>query len=394
MSSVSPKSADPVERVLALRALEARIVVGLMSGTSSDGCSAAVVELRGAGPDTRAKLLAYTTIGYPDPLRNRLFALDTAEAGELCELDFLLGEVFASATLDAIAAAGLDATRVHLVASHGHTACHQPRSTGKHGATLQVGEAGVVAERTGLPVMCDFRVRDVAAGGEGAPLVPLPDWILFRAPGRVRALQNIGGIANVTVTTEKLEDTFAFDNAPGNMVLDAVARAATAGAERFDKDGARAATGKIDDALLAELLAHPYLALPPPKSTGRETFGLPTFVKPLLDRHPGRLVDLLATMTRFVAEAIARSYREHGRVKIDEVFVSGGGVHNKTLMGHLAELLAPTPVRSLADLGIDPDAKECVAFAVLANETLHGRPGNLPAATGAFGPRVLGKLVF
>jgi anhydro-N-acetylmuramic acid kinase len=391
---VTPSAADPVARVLALRELDARIVVGLMSGTSSDGCAAAVVELRGFGEATKAKLLAFTTVGYPDGLRKRLFPLDGASAGELCEIDFLLGEVFASVALDAIAAAGLDATRVHLIASHGHTACHQPRSTGKAGATLQVGEAGVVAERTGLPVMCDFRVRDVAAGGEGAPLVPLPDWILFRAPGRVRALQNIGGIANVTVTTEKLADTFAFDNAPGNMVLDAVARAASAGAEHYDKDGARAARGTIDDALLAELLAHPYLALPPPKSTGRETFGLPTFVKPLLDRHPGRLDDLLATMTRFVAEAIASSYREHARVPIDEVYVSGGGVHNKTLMNHLSTLLAPIPVRSLADLGIDPDAKECVAFAVLANETLHGRPGNLPAATGAFGPRVLGKLVF
>jgi anhydro-N-acetylmuramic acid kinase len=384
---------------LALRELPSRTIVGLMSGTSGDGVDAAVVELAGAGEATKAKLLAFLTVPYPDKVRWRLFALDGASAGELCEMDVLLGELFAAAALDAISSAGLDADRVHLVASHGHTACHQPRSSGRAGATLQIAEGAVIAERTGLPVMCDFRVRDVAAGGEGAPLVPLADWILFRAPGRVRALQNIGGIANVTLTTDRVEDTYAFDNAPGNWVLDAVARAASAGALAYDPGGARAAAGRIDEALLAELNAHPFLALPPPKSTGRETFGLPTFVKPLLDRFPGRLDDLAATMTRFVACAIADSFARHlaGRSRVDEVFVSGGGVHNDTLMKHLRELLAPLPVRSLAELGIDPDdpdAKEAVAFAVLGNETLFGRPGNLPAATGAHGPRVLGKIVF
>jgi anhydro-N-acetylmuramic acid kinase len=386
--------ADPLAALLALRELPARIIVGLMSGTSGDGIDAAVVEIAGAGASTRARLLAATTVPYPDGLRRRLFALDRAPAGELCELDVLLGEAFAQAALDAIAAASLDATRVHLVASHGHTACHQPRSSGRAGATLQVSEGSVIAERTGLPVVCDFRVRDVAAGGEGAPLVPLPDWILFRTPGRVRALQNLGGIANVTVVTEDRARVFAFDNAPGNMVLDAAARAASAGRERFDRDGARAAAGTIDAALLTELAAHPFLALGPPKSTGREVFGLP-FVAPLLDRFAGRENDLLATLTRFVAHAIAASYHDHvaPRERIDEVWLSGGGVHNLTLVAHLGELLAPLPVRSVADLGVDPDAKEALAFAILGNQTLHGLPGNIPAATGAAGARVLGKII-
>jgi anhydro-N-acetylmuramic acid kinase len=388
-------AADPLARLLALRDRPLRRVVGLMSGTSGDGVDAAVVELSGFGPETHAQLVAFTTVPLPERLRARLLGLEGASGPEVCEINALLGEVLASAALDAIATAGIDAEQVDLIASHGHTACHQPRSTGRAGATLQVGEGAVIAERTGLPVVCDFRVRDVAAGGEGAPLVPLADWILFRAPGQVRALQNIGGIANVTVVTERLEDVFAFDNAPGNMILDAVARAASGGTQSYDASGARAAAGQVDAVVLAELLADPFLAQPPPKSTGRERYGEP-FVAPLSARFQGRLDDLLATLTRFVAQAIADSYRIHvaPRATVGELFVSGGGVHNLTLMRHLEELMAPIPVRSCAVLGLDPDAKEAVAFAVLANETLFGRPGNVPAATGAFGPRILGKLVF
>jgi len=270
---------------------------------------------------------------------------------------------------------------------------HHPRSAGRVGATLQIGEAAVIAERTGCPVVSDFRVRDVAAGGEGAPLVPLADHLLFRAPGRRRAMQNIGGIANVTLVSDRLADLVAFDNAPGNMPLDTVARAASHGVEAFDRDGIRAARGKIDEALLTELHRHPFLAQPPPKSTGREDFGR-EFVYPLLTRFDDRRDDLLATLTRFSAEAIARSYREALPAMPDEVYVSGGGALNPTLMRHLVELLAPIPVQSLAALGVDPAAKEAIAFAVLANQTLFGAPGNIPAVTGAAGPRVLGKLSF
>jgi anhydro-N-acetylmuramic acid kinase len=232
----------------------------------------------------------------------------------------------------------------------------------------------------------------VAAGGEGAPLVPLVDWLLARDPGHVRALLNLGGIANVTIVGDRLEAVSAFDLGPANMPLDAVVQSWTGGLETCDRDGRRAAAGRVDPALVAELLAHPYLALPPPKSTGRETFGEP-FVQPLLARYRGREGDLLASLTRFVAEAIALGLRRHAAPPIDELLVSGGGARNPVLIDALRQAVAPVPVRATADIGLDPDAKEAVAFAVLANETLFGRPGNLPGATGAAGPRVLGKIV-
>ncbi|MGH7267441.1 MAG: anhydro-N-acetylmuramic acid kinase, partial [Candidatus Rokuibacteriota bacterium] len=257
---------------------------------------------------------------------------------------------------------------------------------------LQVSEAAVIAERTGLPVVADFRARDVAAGGEGAPLVPLVDWLLFRAPGQRRACLNLGGIANVTLLEDRLENVRAFDLGPANMPLDLVVAAWTGGAETFDRDGARAAAGRVDAALVRELLQHSFLALPPPKSTGREAFGT-DFVRPLLARFAGREADLLASLTRFVAAVVGDGIRRHVAGRLDEVLVSGGGARNRTLMRALAEGLAPIRVRSFEEIGLDPDAKEAIAFAVLANETLFGRPGNVPEATGAAGPRVLGKIV-
>ncbi|HVZ73986.1 MAG TPA: anhydro-N-acetylmuramic acid kinase [Polyangia bacterium] len=383
--------ADPLLRLFELRARPSRLVVGLLSGTSADGTDAALCEIAGAGETTRLTVRSFVTTPFARPLRERIFRLASADAAELCDVDVLLGEAFAEAARDACDAAGVRLDDVDLIGSHGQTALHHPRSAGKLGATLQIGEAAVIAERTGRPVVSDFRVRDVAAGGEGAPLVPLVDHLLFRKPGMPRALQNIGGIANVTLVRDRLADLVAFDNAPGNMPLDAVARAASEGTEAFDRDGVRAARGRVDAALLAELHGHPYLSQPLPKSTGRETFGK-DFAYPLLARFGGRLDDLLATLTRFVAEAIARSYEEQLPVAPAEVFVSGGGALNPTLMRHLAELLAPTPVATSAALGVDPEAKEAIAFAVLANETLFGHAGNVPRVTGAAGPRVLGKI--
>jgi anhydro-N-acetylmuramic acid kinase len=386
---------DPVRRLLALRERPSRLVVGLLSGTSADGTDAALCEIAGAGEATRVSVRAFVSTPFPRPLRERIFRVAEADASELCDLDVLLGETFAEAARAVCEAASVALADVDLVGSHGQTAVHHPRSAGNLGATLQIGEAAVIAERIGRPVVSDFRVRDVAAGGEGAPLVPLVDYLLFRPlePGRWRALQNIGGIANVTLLGARLADLVAFDNAPGNMPLDAVARAASEGDEAYDLDGRRAAQGRVDAALLAELHRHPYLAQRPPKSTGRELFGK-SFVYPLLARFEGRNDDLLATLTRFSAEAIARSYREALPAPPDEVYVSGGGAFNATLMGHLRELLAPIPVETVAALGIAPDAKEAVAFAVLANETLFGHAGNLPSVTGAAGPRVLGKISF
>jgi anhydro-N-acetylmuramic acid kinase len=391
MASGPTAPRDPLQRLVELRARPRRRVIGLLSGTSADGTDAALVELEGAGEATRLVSSAFVTTPFPRELRERIFRLAQADATELCDLDVLLGEAFAQAALEVAQAAGVALKDVDLIGSHGQTAVHHPRSSGRLGSTLQIGEAAVIAERTGCPVISDFRVADVAAGGEGAPLVPLVDHLLFRKPGRRRALQNIGGIANVTLVGETLAALVAFDNAPGNMPIDAVARAASNGAEAFDAGGRRAARGKIDVGLLTELHQHPYLTKPLPKSTGRETFGK-DFIYPLLARFGGRLDDLAATLTRFVAEAIARSYKEILPAPPDEVYVSGGGALNPTLMAHLASLLAPVPVATSAALGVDPEAKEAIAFAVLANETLFGNPGNVPSVTGASGPRVLGKM--
>jgi len=384
---------DPLYRLLAIRERPRRIIIGLLSGTSADGTDAALCEIAGHGENTGLVARAFVTTPFPRPLRERIYRLAQADASELTDLDVMLGEAFADGAAAVAAAAGVRMDEVDLIGSHGQTAVHHPRSAGRLGATLQIGEAAVIAERTGRPVISDFRVRDVAAGGEGAPLVPLVDHLLFRKPGRRRALQNIGGIANVTLVSDRLSELVAFDNAPGNMPLDTVARAASAGAEAFDRDGARAARGTIDAGLLTELHRHPYLSQPLPKSTGRETFGK-DFVYPLLSRFEGRKDDLLATLTRFSAEAIARSYREMLPAMPDEVFVSGGGALNPTLMRHLTELLAPVPVTTTSVLGVDPEAKEAIAFAVLANQTLFGEPGNIPAVTGAAGSRGLGKISF
>jgi anhydro-N-acetylmuramic acid kinase len=383
----------PLARIHAARARRERLVIGLLSGTSADGTDAALCAIEGVDDATRLTVRAFVSTPFARALRERIFRVAEANASELCDLDVLLGEAFADAAVAVAAAAGVPLAEVDLIGSHGQTAVHHPRSAGRIGATLQIGEAAVIAERTGCPVVSDFRVRDVAAGGEGAPLVPLADHLLFRAPGRRRAMQNIGGIANVTLVSDRLAELVAFDNAPGNMPLDTVARAASDGVEAFDRDGVRAARGKIDAALLAELHRHPFLSQPPPKSTGREDFGK-EFVYPLLTRFNEHKDDLLATLTRFSAEAIARSYREALPAMPDEVYVSGGGALNPTLMRHLVELLAPIPVQSLAALGVDPEAKEAIAFAVLANQTLFGAAGNVPAVTGASGPRVLGKLSF
>jgi anhydro-N-acetylmuramic acid kinase len=386
-------SADPLAEFLGLRDVAPRRIVGLISGTSADGIDTALVELDGAGESTRLHLLEFATRPYPGALRARVLGAKDAGAAELMELHYEVGEEFARAALAVIEPARRRGLAVHLIGSHGQTARHHPRGVapGGRAATLQIGEPAVLAERTGLPVVADFRTRDVAAGGEGAPLVPLVDWLLFRIRGRARACLNIGGIANVTVLGDRLDDVQAFDLGPGNMPLDALVTIWTDGVETFDRDGRRAAAGRVETGLVRELLAHPYFAMPPPKSTGREAFGV-EFVRPLLGRFAGREADLLRSLTRFVAESIADGIVRHGRRPVDEVLVSGGGASNELLMADLRERLAPVAARSLAEVGLNPDAKEAVAFAVLANETLFGRPGNVPGATGARGPRILGKI--
>jgi anhydro-N-acetylmuramic acid kinase len=286
------------------------------------------------------------------------------------------------------------------VASHGQTIHHVDRSTGRP-STLQVGEPAVIAERTGRIVVADFRTRDIAAGGGGAPLVAYVDHCLLARPGRTVLLQNIGGIANVTVVTPDPARVVAFDTGPGNVLIDEVCRELTGDDAAFDKDGGLSALGEVDQALLAELLRHDYLRLTPPKTTGRELFGA-DMVHAMIDAYDrDRLIDLLTTLVHFTACSIAAAYREHVlpglTPRATEAIVSGGGVHNLTLMRVLADELARDglAVRSFDDLGLgfSAKAKEAVAFAILANETVQGRASNLPAATGARRPVIQGKIV-
>jgi len=382
---------------------EIRTVVGLMSGTSADGVDAAVTKVSGSGETISAELAAFHKTPYPEQLRRDLFALFDPQApvAALCRMNFTLGRVFAEAALAAIEEAGLEPAQVDLIASHGQTICHLPPERGgnREPATLQIGEPAVIAEVTGLAVVADFRPRDIAAGGEGAPLTPYADYALFRHRTKARAIQNIGGIANVTLLPAGagLDDVVAFDTGPGNMVIDALVSAATRGERTFDENGEMAARGRVDPALLAWLMAHPFLSRRPPKSTGREEFG-EEFVRAVQEEAAARRVagdDLVATATAFTAESIAASYRDFilPQGAVDEVILGGGGSYNRTLREMLQDRLPRVRILVHEEVGINGDAKEAVAFALLGNETMLGRPASLPRVTGARHACVLGKIV-
>jgi anhydro-N-acetylmuramic acid kinase len=298
---------------------------------------------------------------------------------QISRLNISLGELYARAVLDAVARLG----PVELIGCHGQTVFHEGGSN-----SLQIGEAAVIAEQTGVPVVSNFRARDIAAGGEGAPLVPFVDYWLFRHPTRTRVALNIGGIANVTIITPSAqpEDVIAFDTGPGNMVIDALVREFTKHAENFDRDGRIAASARINRTLLSRLLRDAYYRRPGPKSAGREQFGA-AFVERMKGYEPS-LEKLIATATALTAGTIAHALQG---IKGD-LIVSGGGVHNRQLMAQIAAFLPQMHIATSADYGIDPDAKEAIAFAVLAHETWRGRPSNLPSATGASRAVVLGDI--
>jgi anhydro-N-acetylmuramic acid kinase len=287
--------------------------------------------------------------------------------------------------------------RLDLVGSHGQTVWHRPPASGDRGATLQLGDPATIAERVGAPVISDFRTRDMAAGGHGAPLVPWVDQALFALPDRARALQNIGGIANVSWVPPRSsgEPVFAFDTGPGNALIDAAVEFATDGKMSFDLDGRLAARGTVDESLLAELLGHPYFQLSPPKSTGREAFGRPMvhrLVEAVGPEGDADWLDLVATLTELTARSIAEAYERWVLPRgVSEVVVTGGGALNPTIMARLGQLLAPLPVLDGGTLGVEAGAKEALAFAMLAWAHVHGVPANAPAATGAIGPRILGS---
>ena len=359
-----------------------KTVVGLMSGTSADGIEAAWVFVEGPDDAPKLTLISHRSFPFSDEDRARILRLPEATTREVCEANFWLGEKFAHAARQMIVDG--DSEMPDLIGSHGQTIWHQPPTS-----TLQIGEPAVIAARTGVVTVADFRVADVANGGEGAPLVPYTDWLLYRVPGKRIAYQNIGGIANVTLVSERFEELIAFDNGPGNMMIDALVPRL---GDTIDRDGTLSARGRVQQDLLRELLDDEYLRRAPPKSTGRERYGraaTEAWAATHAERAPA---DLLATLVAFSAEAIARSYRDF-LPQIDEVLVSGGGVRNATLMAHLQRLLHPVPVRAFDEKWVFPsEAKEAIAFAVLAVESVRARPANVPRVTGANRPAVLGKI--
>ncbi len=374
-----------------LAAKKRRRVVGLMSGTSADGIDAVLVDLWGCGESTRCEVLSFITTPLPSDLRRAVFALFAADASldALCRVNFALGEALATAALTAVEQAKLGPESIDLIGSHGQTVRHLPTS----GATLQIGEPAVIAAHTGAVTIADFRVADMAVGGEGAPLVPLADHLLFGHRREGRLLLNIGGIANITALPAQADPRSirAFDLGPGNMLIDAAVAHCTEGREHFDRGGERAARGRVDEALLAELMRHSFLQREPPKSTGREEFGEP-FLAEILRRGTWRDDDLIATLTAFTAQSIAEGIGRFCPGEFAKLWVGGGGVHNPRIMAGLQRALPDIAVKSLAELGVDPDAREALAFAVLANETLMGRTGNIPAVTRAQRSVVLGKI--
>jgi len=375
-------------------AKEERLVVGLMSGTSVDAVTATAVRLGGAVPDVDVEVLESHQHPIPADIAEQVRRPAELSAADVARLNVRIGELFARAALALIDDLGLSPADVDAIASHGQTIVHLPQE----GATLQLGEPSVIAERTGILTVAEFRYRDMAAGGQGAPLVPLADYALFRSETSGRAIQNSGGIANVTYLPAgcQLDETVAFDTGPGNMVIDEVIRLATGGEREMDEDGALAARGRVDDQQLARLLGHPYFALKPPKTAGREQFGREYAGQTYRELQGAglSLEDCLATVTALTAASIAESYRAYLPDLPDEVIVGGGGAQNPALLAMLRRRLPEATVVTHEDLGIPNVAKEPLAFAILANETLLGRPGNVPSATGARRPVPLGKVVF
>ena len=355
-------------------------VAGIMSGTSVDGIAVAVVDIHGRKVDT----VAFRSKPYPKNVREAILAVSntTTTTGAIARLHYELGALYAQAVRDTIPVSQLD-----LIGCHGQTIYHEGGR-----ATLQIGEAGVIAERTGIPVISDFRAADIAAGGQGAPLVPFVDWLLFRHSRVDRIALNIGGIANFTAIPAgaRSDNIVAFDTGPGNMVIDALATDCTGGRKTYDEDGRLARSGHVNQTLLESMLANPYYAQRPPKSAGREQYGR-EYARALL-RSGIPLKDLIATATVLTAATIAIGVRDFSRISKGELIVSGGGAHNPLIMAQLSAFLPDFKIATSSDYGIDVDAKEAIAFAVLAHETWHRRPGNLPSATGAGHPAILGKV--
>ncbi len=369
------------------------LIIGMMSGTSADGIDAALVEITGAPPDLQVRVLKHRTLPHREELRIEIFKAfrpETSSAARINALNIALGEAFATAALELIDAAKIEPEQIDLIASHGQVVWYEPPGV------LTLADPAVIAERTGITTISHFRERDLAAGGRGAPLVSYLDWLLFRHPERNRALQNIGGIGNVTALPAINNDTapLTFDTGPGNMIIDYCVQQATDGAQGFDQNGMIAANGQVHSGLLEELMQTPYIRQPPPKTTGRELFGV-QFAETVWNRGKALKLDnagIIATSTAFTAESIAHSLRAFVPFPIHELYLAGGGAFNRTLRRMIAERLPGVQVGTHDELGIRAEEKECVLFAVLGYETWHGRPGTLPVFTGAYRATVLGSI--
>jgi anhydro-N-acetylmuramic acid kinase len=383
------------------------LVLGMMSGTSADGIDIALARISGAPPNLRAELLGHTSVKFPGAARTEILRVAEQHAissGTLSQLNFRLGQLFGDAALTACRKFRVRPSTVALIGSHGQTIFHQGRAIPFLGAltasTLQIGEPSVIAARTGITTVGDFRPADMALGGQGAPLVPYADYLLYRHAKVGRVSLNLGGIANVTVLPRacKAQQVFAFDTGPANMLIDALVLHYSHGRSRFDNNARLAMQGRSIPALLDELMRDPYLKLAPPKSTGREYYGREYLQKLLAlgRRHRAKPNDLIRAATIFTALSVVNALNRFvlPATKIQQLIVSGGGAYNPLILVQLSAALSGIEVMRSSRLGIPEDAKEAFAFALLAYETFHRRPSNLPSATGARGPALLGKISY
>ena len=388
----------------AIRQKKERVIVGLMSGSSADGIDVALVKVSGCGKSTTVETIAYDTLRYSSKIRELILKCshpDTGRVDDICRLNSLLGELFAMAVVHIAKKANCELSQIDLIGSHGHTIHHLPTPEKISGvevtSTLQIGEPSIIAERTGITTIADFRPRDMAAGGQGAPLVSYVDYLLFSHPERSRVVLNIGGIANITIIPAGAseEKILAMDTGPGNILLDQLIYTITGGKSRYDINGERASRGEVNQRILERLLEHPFLKKPPPKSTGREDFG-EAYLHWVIEMGKGiEWDDLVATLAEFTGRTIVNSlemfvFPYH---RIDELIISGGGVRNRYLRRRLQESLPQQKILTSDQFSIPSDAKEAIAFAILANETLMGQDGNLPRATGARHKVILGKII-
>ncbi len=359
-----------------------------MSGTSLDGIDVAIIDIHAR----KIKPAAFHHVSYPKAVREALLSVSNqiSHTATISRLNFLLGALYADAVQETARRGRIPLKSIDLIGLHGQTIFHEGQPAQYLGyrvaSTLQIGEAAVVAERTGVRTISNFRERDIAAGGRGAPLVPYVDYLLFRHPRLSRVALNIGGIANITVIPASAKPTgiVAFDTGPGNMIIDALVSHKTQGRQSYDRNGRIARQGKIHSGMLKAMLGDPYFALAPPKTAGREQFGHEFTAGLLASGIP--IDDLIATTTEFTARSIAQSIP-----KTDELIAAGGGIHNRQIMRRLAQLLPAVTISTTAEHGIDPDAKEAIAFAILAYEYVKARPANIPSATGARRAVLLGK---